>query len=596
MCGIIGFTFNNEELLLKGLGSIKHRGPDADNTYLDKYISLGHSLLSIRGEVAQSIQPIKEPISDWLLAFNGQIYNLDHLKSLLLKDFSHENLDTKILYELIKVYEWDFIDHIEGMYSIFLMNIQTEEIRLYRDSSGQKPLYYSFIDQNLFFSSEIKGLLSMGINKEIDFDCVSYFLHLGYLPGSKSIFKNINRLMPGEVLHFNKRKRMLHIEKIDFFKKSIDAFSFSDISEDLITLLDLHLQSKTKVSINLSGGMDSASLLWAAEKSNKNINALTTRFVDAPREYNEEVNLASKLCKNLGIQHEILDISKENFIDNYIEGYETLEEPNGNVAIPLYLITAKYHKQMNNTVVISGDGGDETWGGYKHHYESQKLDNRKFKFINKLKPQNFIKRKTYLDLSNFKERYIYYRSSLSSFSQNKMSLLKDYFHDEFKYLDDIDEFKKLSITQQMFCLERLTWLAEENFMRSDKIYMSQSIEVRAPLAFQVFRNNFSNKFKVNNLWSDNFSKYPLRASLNNKLMDEINWRKAKVGWKAPIQERWYDDDFRNLYMDILPNENSTNILWKDLRRLVEKSNNYPGKVINYYISLAILKNRYNLDI
>tara|TARA_B100000579_G_C22371557_1_gene638518 strand:- start:188 stop:568 length:381 start_codon:yes stop_codon:yes gene_type:complete len=126
--------------------------------------------------------------------------------------------------------------------------------------------------------------------------------------------------------------------------------------------------------------------------------------------------------------------------------------------------------------------------------------------------------------------------------------------------------------------------------------MSQSIEVRAPLAFQVFRNNFSNKFPVNNLWSENYSKYPLRASLNNKLMDEINWRKAKVGWKAPIQERWYDEDFKNLYMDILPNENSANIQWKDLRRFVEKSNNYPGKVINYYISLAILKNTYNLDI
>ena len=90
MCGIIGFSFRNEELVSKGIKSIEHRGPDAFNSYLDDNISLGHSLLSIRGEVKNSVQPFKKPNSDWLLAFNGQIYNLEYIKNLLSSDLSNE--------------------------------------------------------------------------------------------------------------------------------------------------------------------------------------------------------------------------------------------------------------------------------------------------------------------------------------------------------------------------------------------------------------------------------------------------------------------------------------------------------------------------
>ena len=119
--------------------------------------------------------------------------------------------------------------------------------------------------------------------------------------------------------------------------------------------------------MNLSGGMDSSSLLWASKNSDKNISALTTKFSNAPNEYNEEVKLAQKLCKSLDVEHDVIEITKKDFINNFIEAYQTVEEPNGNVAIPLYFLTAKYHKANNNTVVISGDGGDEMFGGYNRY-------------------------------------------------------------------------------------------------------------------------------------------------------------------------------------------------------------------------------------
>ena len=594
MCGIIGFSFRNEELVSKGIKSIEHRGPDAFNSYLDDNISLGHSLLSIRGEVKNSVQPFKKPNSDWLLAFNGQIYNLEYIKKLLSSDLSNENLDTKILYELINIYGWNFVDHIEGMYSIFLMNIKTEEMRLYRDSSGQKPIYYSKVGQDIFFSSEIKGLISLGIKKDVDFESVSFFLHLGYLPGSNTIFKNIKRLLPGEYLIFNKKKKIFKQKEIN--ESCSTNFFLENISDDLNKLVDLHLQSKTKVCMNLSGGMDSSSLLWASKNSDKNISALTTKFSNAPNEYNEEVKLAEKLCKSLDVEHDVIEITKKDFISNFIEAYQTVEEPNGNVAIPLYFLTAKYHKANNNTVVISGDGGDETWGGYNHHLDSKKLDLNKFYFLKKMATQNFFKRRIFFNLTNPIERYLYLRSSSSNMCRNDLKALTEYLKKHLASLLCGDEIRNLSVTQQMFSFERLSWLAEENFMRSDKLYMSQSIEVRSPFAFESFRKAFNNKFELKKLWQNGLNKYPLRNSLNGKLIDEINWRKEKVGWKAPLQEKWYDSEFKSLLLDIIPNKNTDIISWNKLRKSIEMTDKYPGKLINYFASLAIISNHHSLDL
>ena len=300
--------------------------------------------------------------------------------------------------------------------------------------------------------------------------------------------------------------------------------------------------------------------------------------------------------QSLNIEHNILEVSQKDFLDNFIDAYQTLEEPNGNVAIPLYLITAKEHKQENNTVVISGDGGDETWGGYSHHFKSYGYDSQLFPGLLKFKFQNIIKRKAYLNISNPIERYLYLRASVSSFSENRFNLLKKYLKDQFSFLKEFQEFKQLSTTQQMFCIERMTWLSEENFMRSDKIYMSQGLEVRSPFAYTAFRNDFNRKFDISDLWSEGFNKFPLRSSLNKKMINSINWRKTKVGWKAPLEEKWYDNKFKEIFMDIFDRNSTDNVKWRSIRDLVYKTQGYPGKLINYYASLAIISDMYKVEI
>ena len=304
MCGFVGFNFQNEEILRKALMVINHRGPDGSNIKLTNGFSIGHNLLSIRGDISKSIQPFSSNSSKWLLVFNGQIYNLTELK-ILHQKYQNEDIDTVILYEIINKFGWNFIDYIEGMYSIALLNKDTNEIRLYRDESGQKPLYYAQTKNNFYFASEIKSLLSLGINKDIDQNSISYFCHLGFIPGKKTIFKNIKKVLPGQVLRYTFSEGVSINSFINLSDNSQDKYSLDSLRKDLVSLVDDHLQSKTKVSLNLSGGMDSSSLLWAAKQTNKNITAITTYFKDSSEKYNEEVKLATDLCKTLNVDHQI---------------------------------------------------------------------------------------------------------------------------------------------------------------------------------------------------------------------------------------------------------------------------------------------------
>tara|TARA_B100001057_G_C22864941_1_gene956065 strand:- start:1907 stop:3694 length:1788 start_codon:yes stop_codon:yes gene_type:complete len=595
MCGFVGFNYLNKEVLKKALNEINHRGPDGSNIILSNGFSIGHNLLSIRGDISKSIQPISNINSKWILVFNGQIYNLKELKMKLDQEYKIEEIDTIILYEIINRFGWNFIDHIEGMFSIALLNKDTSEIRLYRDESGQKPLYYSQVENNFFFASEIKSLLSLGVNKDIDQNAISYFCHLGYIPGKKTIFKNIKKVLPGQVLGFTESKGLYTSCFTNLSEKSHNKYSFDCLRQDMISLVDDHLQSKTKISLNLSGGMDSSSLLWAAKQSNKKVTAITTFFKDGLEKYNEEAKLAKELCKTLNVDHEILEISNIDYLDNFISSYESIEEPNGNNDLPLYFLMAKKHKYENNTVIISGDGGDETWGGYSYHHMSLKHDSKMFP-MNKYKFQNIFLRKAFLNVNNPVDRYLYYRSLIPAFTKNKINSLKKYLKKEFNFLFQNSNFKNLSKTQQMFVIERACWLSEENFLRSDKIYMSQSLEVRSPFADRSFRNSFTRKFSSSDLWADGYSKAPLRDSLDGYLPDSINRRKRKVGWHSPIDDSWYKKDIKSLMLDLFDRDDTEAIDWKNLRNFVLKTEKYPGKFVNYYASLAIIGNLYNIDL
>ena len=169
MCGIAGINFQDTELVQRMNGAMNHRGPDYSDIFSDENVTLGHTLLAIRDEPKRSRQPVNEGEDPWVLSFNGQIYNTTELARNLDGNWGNESLDTTVLYAVIKKYGWDFIRHIQGMYALAVYNRHEKRLRLYRDASGQKPVYYCCNKAKLIFASEIKAILEdSSIQREPD--------------------------------------------------------------------------------------------------------------------------------------------------------------------------------------------------------------------------------------------------------------------------------------------------------------------------------------------------------------------------------------------------------------------------------------------
>ena len=187
MCGIHGFTWPSQEKIDKMVELSHRRGPDANDTYVDEHISLGHNLLAITEEPMVSKQPWLL-MDRWVLCYNGEIYNYKELKQgLESKGYVFEtDSDTEILAKGLSAHGIDFIKRLDGMYAIAWYDKSEQTITLARDNTGVKPLYYHESGGKLIFSSSIKSLLSLGVSTKLDLTSFGIYKNLGYVPGLKA--------------------------------------------------------------------------------------------------------------------------------------------------------------------------------------------------------------------------------------------------------------------------------------------------------------------------------------------------------------------------------------------------------------------------
>jgi len=600
MCGINGFTGKNEEKIRKMNKAIEHRGPDYKNIYIDEYISLGHTLLSIRDDFSVSGQPYTKTDSPWILLFNGQIYNTDDIKNNLGKQTHKIKLDTTLLFLTIERHGWDFIHHIHGMFAVVLYNKTEKKVRLYRDPSGQKLLYYYLKDGRLIFSSEIKGILTHhDIDRRVDSEAVIVATSIGYIPGTKTLFHYIKKLNLGEMVEFNLATRQTTAR---YIKSTMDNYYSENPEIAFNKLLKEHLQSKQRVSINLSGGLDSSLLAHEMSKIGYQINSYTNLFKDCDEKFNRDAFLARNLARDYRTTHSEITVSRESYLQNFIDAYRLIEEPNYNISLPAYLQTAKKEGFAGdkNRVILSGDGGDEVFGGYSTYLQSRKMDRQ----ISLLGPTlfNFLKNRrnhTNYDFSDIVERWLFLKKFPRSFLKNpaqNIPVLKKYLKESSAAFLDFYGKKDNSI-QQMMCLDRVLWLGGENCIRSDKLYMSQSLELRSPLSYHPWRIYIDNKLGAKDYINEKVNKIFLRDYYKNKLPNYIVERKDKSGWRSPVST-WYNNEYKELFINIIRSakKNGSTIDWEKVENEIQQTDSWPGKHIHVYLSLAILSKEYNISI
>lgn len=386
MCGIAGFVaelnIEDRRKTIKSMTDmIIHRGPDGEGLWIDDNsgVTLGHRRLSIIDLSRAGHQPMSSASERFVISYNGEIYNAGSLKDKMEKEGHVINYrgtsDTEILLEAFEYYGIeDTLSFVKGMFAIALYDRQDKKLYLTRDRVGEKPLFYGFINGQFVFASEINCIKCFpGFNSVIDQDAVVQFVHYGYIPAPKTIYKGINKLMPGCVLElsfpYKETKVWPYWELINVARRGeSNPFrgSFEEAVEELDRLMTESVKgqmiSDVALGAYLSGGIDSASIVSIMNKLDPGkVKTFTIGFED--KKYNE-AEFAKDIARHLGTDHTELYVGEKELKDIIPKIPEIYGEPFADSSqIPTYLVSKLAKEKV--TVSLSGDAGDELFCGYR---------------------------------------------------------------------------------------------------------------------------------------------------------------------------------------------------------------------------------------
>ena len=582
MCGIICISkkFNNK--LDQTFNLLKHRGPDLENfIYLDD-VTIGHNLLQIRGELSSSQQPRFAKNKKYILSFNGQIYNTVELKKNFSLD-NHIDLDTEIIVQLINKVGLEFIKYIKGMFAILIYDTHDKKIHLFRDPSGQKHLYYYAENNEVAICSEIKPILNMIQNFNYDNKNLLSNLILGYPIDKFTPFKNIHRVLPGEHLVIDKKRK---IHKY-LFKQNKVNFDKEDPLSAIKETIRGHLLTKKKIALNLSGGLDSNIILYEALKFKPDISVFSTRFETDNEIYNHDYNIAKKIANHYGINLYTTNVSFNDYLDKFEKSFSYIEEINRNINNPAYYINYTNQKNKDYRSILSGDGGDEIFIGYEHYrrmgLKKRILDLMKIskilstflwfkEYIRYETPNNFLQK----DNIGINKKILTFRNSLLSK----------------KFYDNFYE-SKIEHTSKYYCfLDQFNWLPNDIFLRSDKLGMKNNLEVRCPFSDLDLRRYFFERMKKDKFIRKN-NKPEIRNAYQNKLHPLVTNNNLKTGWTIP-REWLTKNEFVEKIISLIPNQDCEIFKWSILKNTIKKNKfTLLNKKIYSLISLSIIKKNFN---
>ena len=499
-----------------------------------------------------------------------------------------------MLIQLIEKLGTKFANHIDGMFAIALFDVASRTVHLFRDTSGQKNLYYSIRSNTIYFASEIEALFSLSnrIQKSLNINALNLSSHVGYFPTQSTLFGNVFKLMPGQHLKFSA------LSGTQEFMRVTTKFDANKI--DFSARIRSLAPSSTGIAVNLSGGLDSTIVLHELSKIATSIKTYTTSYIDAPTNSNSEAVYAKELASIYGTKHTELEYSVKNYVDDFIDAYSCLDEPNYNSSVPLYYALAKFQgiNGQGERVVFTGDGGDEIAFGYSHYKKSIDIDR-----LLKIMPRKML---TYwfeklkgkkIRFEDPVHRWLYFKSWQPAFHSLMHSIIEnaDFIQQDLRTIKYDFQLSDWGNCHSTMKLDRLFWLANEAFVRSDKIYMSQSVEVRFPLALPSLVTDADCKISSSKNLKALLGKTTLRDQYRGQIPDFIVNRRDKVGWSPPV-DAWYNLGLRDRVLDLLPKGDTGLVLWGQLRSQVEQSTSWPGKTIFWYISLAAIARKYNLSI
>ncbi|PXY44058.1 asparagine synthase (glutamine-hydrolyzing) [Flavobacterium hydrophilum] len=554
MCGIYAtnIPFCKEEVQAK-LESIQFRGPDYTGfTSIDDLI-LGHLRLSILDLDERSHQPML--FEELSIVFNGEIYNFQEIREEL-ECLGHNFItsgDTEVLLKGYKQWGEGILPKLNGMFAFVIYNKNTQNLFCARDRFGIKPFYYSWIDGKIEICSQLRPICQ---NKIIDQKAIGMFLDCTYIPSPYTIYKDVFKLPPGNILELNLNTNVLVVKEYWNLKKIIPLqLSYNQAKDQLHELLKdavkIRLQSDVPFGTFLSGGIDSALVSSIASKVSKDrIKTFSIGF-DDPKY--DESKIAAQFANIINSEHTETICRPEDILEMIPKLVSVYDEPFADSSALPSLLLNKVTKQYV-TMALSGDGGDESFLGYNHFDWVNK-----FKFFIKI-PYLLRKNLSKLLVFNvFKSRTEPIKRIFNIKSKNEFiagifvgynSIVKN------RNLDWLSNYEGYKIwandwIQSTADLNIKLWLENDSNVKVDRASMAYSVEVRSPfLDYRIVE--FARTLPISYRYIPGRKKRILRDILKEYISEEI-FDQPKKGFAVPIG-KWIREELREEFVGNLSDE------------------------------------------
>ena len=579
MCGICGkLNFDrhkpvDRQLLRQMMAIIQHRGPDGSGEFLSGPVGLGHRRLSII-DLNSGAQPMSNEDGMVWVVYNGEIYNFKELRTEL-EGRGHRfksTTDTEVIVHMYEEMGDQCVTRFRGMFAFALWDERRQRLLLARDRVGVKPLYYTNTGKSLVFASEIKSLLvDREVNRRVSPQAVDRFVTYYYLPGNETLFDGIFKLDPGHYLTVQDEQVSVQQYWDLCFDAPSRTQSFDEAVETLRELLGRtvkdHMISDVPVGVLLSGGVDSTGVLsYAVQQTDKPIHTFTMGFSGA--NFDDERPYARLASEKFGTIHHETSMDADDFREFLPKYVWHMEEPVCEPpAVALYFVS-ELARQSSVKVLLSGEGGDEAFGGYQTY--------RNFLMLEKLKlafgPAKRLLRRGFQALewagwkqvgpfANLIDRSLseYYFSRTASpytpFNQLKADLYNKQFAatlggqpSDMPTRRLFEKVKDQPLLNRMLYLDTKTWLPDDLLVKADKMTMATSVELRVPLLdYRIleFAASLPQHYKVSG-WK---LKRILKAALGQSVPQEIIRRK-KTGFPVPYTQ-WMRKEMKEYVFDTI---------------------------------------------
>ena len=544
MCGIVGILGANasEQKLDKMLLAQQHRGPDYTGKYIKSKVALGHNRLAIIDLSSSANQPFFSEDGRFSIVFNGEIYNYIELRNDLASHFTFKtNSDTEVLLAAYRQWGDQCLKRLNGMFSFAIYDEQNEALFVARDRFGVKPFYYHKDDNDFYFASEIKSLFSAGIeNLPNEKVWANYFVYGSYGMPEETFWKGVAQLPGGHCLTYKKGK--LKISKWYVFEEEIKKYdqqlSFEEVLEKYEELLKdsiaLRFRSDVAVGFNISGGLDSSTLLTYVNQidGNEKVNAYTFYTNDDRYDELPWVEEMIKLTNNP--LHKVLLKSGEASKLALVMA-DLQDEPYGGVPTIAYGEIFKAARKDGVVVLLDGQGMDEQWAGYD-----------------------------------------YYTKKSGSVIQgvNKSPFRKEVLSDKMKALAEKPNYPK-PFNEEVLNLQfrDLFYTKIPRALRfNDRVSMGASTELREPfLDYRLVEFAFSQplEYKI----KDGQQKIMLRSLVSKHLSDTISYA-PKRPLQTP-QREWFGEEMKTFVeSQLMKIESSAIASWFDLNEVKKEWERY----------------------